>query len=114
MRTLLLSSAAILFTSAAFADDSVLASRFGNTTITKDANGNENHIYYAADGTFTGKQGTTMFKGTWKIDGSTICLTSATPIPNTPNPACAPVSTHKVGDTWTAGPYTVSLVAGIQ
>ena len=114
MRTLLLASAAILFTTAALAGDDVLASRFGNTTITKDANGNENHIYYAADGTFTGKQGAATFKGTWKIDGGTICLTSATPIPNTPNPACAPVSMHKVGETWTAGPYTVSLVAGIQ
>jgi hypothetical protein len=115
MRTLLLASAALLFTTAAFAgDDDVLASRFGNTTITKDASGNENHIYYAADGSFTGKQGTTAYKGTWKLNGGTICLTSDTPIPNTPNPVCAPVSAHKVGETWTAGPYTVSLVAGIQ
>ena len=32
----------------------------------------------------------------------------------TPNPTCVPVSAHKVGDSWSAGPYTVSLVAGIQ
>ncbi len=98
----------------ALAGDEVLASRFGNTTITKDANGTENHVYYAADHTFTAKQGATSAKGTWKIDGSTICLTFEVPVPGTPNPACAPVSDHKVGDTWSAGPYTVSLVAGIQ
>jgi hypothetical protein len=114
MRVVLLATALTFAATAAFGDDSVLASRFGNTTITKDANGTENHIYYAADHTFTGKQGNNGFKGTWKIDGGTICLTSDPAIPNTPNPACAPVSAHKVGDTWTAGPFTVSLVAGIQ
>jgi hypothetical protein len=114
MRAILLATAFAIAATAAIADDGVLASRFGNTTITKDANGNENHIYYAADHTFTGKQGANAFKGTWKIDGGTICLTADPPIPNTPNPACVPVSDHKVGDTWTAGPYTVSLVAGVQ
>jgi opacity protein-like surface antigen len=114
MRTMLLAAAfAALSVSAAYADD-VMASRFGNTTITRDASGNESHIYYAADGTFTGKQGGTSFNGTWKINGGTICLTAATAIPNTPNPACVPVSAHKVGETWSAGPYSVSLVQGIQ
>ena len=114
MRAILLATAFAIAATAAIADDGVLASRFGNTTITKDANGNETHIYYAADHTFTGKQGTNAFRGTWKIDGGTICLTADPAIPNTPNPACVPVSPHAVGDTWTAGPYTVSLVAGIQ
>jgi hypothetical protein len=115
MKTFLLSATVLALSSAAaFAGDEVLASRFGNTTITKDPAGNETHIYYNADHTFTGKQGGASFKGTWKIDGGTICLTADPAIPNTPNPACAPVSDHKVGDTWTAGPYTISLVAGIQ
>lgn len=92
----------------------VMASRYGNTTITKDAAGHETHIYYAADHTFTGKQGDAAFNGTWEIKGDTICLTAAKPIPGTPNPACAPVSAHAVGDTWTAGPYTVSIVKGVQ
>ena len=114
MRAVLLGAAlAIAAIGPALAGDEVLASRFGNTTITK-AGGVENHVYYAADHTFTAKQGATTAKGTWKIDGSTICLTFETPVPGTPNPACAPVSDHKVGDTWSAGPYTVSLVAGIQ
>lgn len=114
MRAILLAAAfATAAVSLAHADD-VMASRYGNTTITKDAAGNERHIYYAKDGTFTGKQGTQSFKGSWKIDGGTICLTSEPAIPNTPNPACAPVSAHAVGDTWQAGPYTVSIVAGVQ
>lgn len=106
-------SIAACFATTALADD-VLATRFGNTTISKDAAGNETHLYYKADGTFTGKQNGQSFKGTWKLDGGKVCLTADPPIPNTPNPVCAPVSAHKVGDTWTAGPYTISLVAGIQ
>ena len=115
MRAYALGAAMVIASvSAALAGDEVLASRFGNTTITKDAAGAEIHIYYAADHTLTGKQGTTAFKGTWKIDGGTICLTLDPALPNTPNPNCVPVSEHKVGDTWSAGPYTVSLVAGIK
>jgi hypothetical protein len=115
MRAIVLGAALLLGASVpAMAGDEVLASRFGNTTITKDAQGNENHIYYAADHTFTGKQGANAFKGTWKIDGGTICLTTDQPVPGIANPTCAPVSEHKVGDTWSAGPFTVSLVAGIR
>ena len=118
MRTILLGTAiATMIVGAATADDNVLASRFGNTTITKDAAGNETHLYYAADHTFTVKAGGQTTHGTWKIDGGTICLTYSNPavLPvGTPNPTCVPVSTHKVGDSWTAGPYSVSLVAGVQ
>jgi opacity protein-like surface antigen len=115
MRAILMASAiAVSFASAATADDGVMTTRFGNTTISKDAAGSETHLYYAADGTFRGKQGARDFKGTWKLDGATVCLTADPPIPDTPNPVCVPISAHKVGDTWTAGPYTVSLVAGIQ
>ena len=100
MRAIVLSAALLLSASVpAIAGDEVLASRFGNTTITKDAQGNETHIYYKADGTLSGKQGATSFSGTWKINGSTICLTTTPAVPNTPNPACVPVSAHKVGDT---------------
>ena len=118
MRVILMSAAiAMAMMSAAAADDSVLASRFGNTTITKDAAGNETHLYYAADHTFTVKSGGQTTNGTWKIDGGTICLTYANPaaLPaGTPNPTCVPVAAHKVGDSWKAGPYSVSLVAGVQ
>jgi len=112
MRAILLGAVALAFTTTVASAD-VMTTRIGNTTITKDAAGNENHIYYKGDGTFTAKAGTTAASGTWKIDGGNICLTFAQAVPGTPNPACAPISEHKVGDTWTAGPYTVSLVAGI-
>ncbi|MEI9888528.1 MAG: hypothetical protein WDN08_18915 [Rhizomicrobium sp.] len=116
MRAILLGAALALTTIVpALADDAaIMASRFGNTTITRDAAGTENRIYYAADGSFTGKQGAAAFKGTWKIANGTICLTADPPIPNTPNPTCAPISEHKVGESWSAGPYTIALVAGIQ
>jgi len=113
MRLILLATAFALATSAAFAGD-IMAPRYGNTVISNDGAGHETHIYYNADGTFTGKQGAQAFKGTWKIDSGNICLTSDPAIPNTPNPVCVPVAEHKVGDTWGAGPYSVSLVAGIQ
>lgn len=116
MRAAIFSAVLVLASAApALADDeAIMAARYGNTTITKDAAGTENHIYYNKDGTFGGKQGVTPIKGTWKIANGTMCLTADPPIPNTPNPTCAPISEHKVGDTWTAGPYTISLVAGIQ
>ncbi len=112
MRTLFLASAFALAATAAFAGP--LDSRFGNTTITKDAQGNETHLYYAADGTFTGKQNGQDFKGSWALNGGTVCLTFD-PVPaGVTNPTCLPVSEHKVGDSWTAGPFSISLVAGIQ
>jgi hypothetical protein len=118
MRAVLIGlGAALMLAGPALADDSVLASRFGNTTITKDASGNETRLYYSADHTVKVKAGGKETNGTWKIDGGTICLTYANPaaLPaGTPNPTCVPVSEHKVGETWSAGPYTVTLVAGIQ
>jgi len=115
MRKFLIAGAALLIAAtAAMADDDVMATRFGNTTVSKDAAGNTSKLYYNADGTFTAKQGDTSGAGTWKVTGSTICLNFSQAIPNVPNPTCLPVAAHKVGDTWTTGPYTVSLVAGIQ
>ena len=97
----------------AFADD-VMASRYGNTTVTTDASGVQSKLYYAADGTFTGKQANQTFNGTWKVDGGNICLSFAQPVPGAANPTCLPVAAHKVGDSWKAGDRTVSLVQGIQ
>ena len=114
MRAFLLGVAALALSAGiAFADD-VMASRYGNTTITTDANGVQSKLYYAADGTFTGKQGNQTFNGTWKVDGGNICLTFAQAVPGAANPTCLPVAAHNVGDTWKAGDRTVSLVQGIQ
>ena len=114
MRAIWIGLGIALLAGQALGDDGVMATRFGNTTITKDASGMERRVYYKADGTFTGKQGAVSFGGTWKLNGGMICLTVSPAMPGMPNPACAPITAHKVGDTWTAGPYTISLVAGIQ
>lgn len=116
MRILLGAVAALaLSATAAFAGDEVLASRFGNTTITTDASGMSSKIYYEADHSFTGVQGEQQLSGTWAVNGSQVCLTftSAAP-PGYPNPICTPVASHAVGETWTAGPFTVQLVEGHQ
>jgi len=93
-------------------------SRIGNTTIATDANGVESRIYYNADGTLTGKQADQEFEGTWKLDGTTICLTTDPALPDQPNPLCVPFVEHAVGDTWTVGEgaqkRTITIVAGIQ
>jgi opacity protein-like surface antigen len=124
MRAILICAAsACLLSTAALADDSVLASRFGNTTIATDVSGAQSRLYYNADHTFTAKVGpqAMTIKGTWKIDGGNVCLTyeGATNLPaNMPNPTCLPVSAHNVGDTWTTGDgamkRTVTIVKGIQ
>lgn len=114
MRQLLLGIAVLAFSSSVALADDVMASRYGNTTVTTDASGVQSKIYYNADGTFTGKQADQGFNGTWKVDGGNICLTFAQPVPGAANPTCLPVAAHKVGDSWKAGDRTVSLVQGIQ
>lgn len=113
-RILIAAALLALSTTLAFADD-VMASRYGNTTITTDASGVQTKIYYNADGTFTGVQASQKFDGTWKIDASgTLCLTFSAPVPGAPNPTCTPVAAHKIGDTWTGAGRTMTLVQGIQ
>jgi hypothetical protein len=121
MRAILAGSAAVLFASAAMADDSVIASRFGNTTIATGASGQTAKLYYNADHTFTMKTGAQSASGTWKLDGSTVCLTYSSSMPLPPgmtNPTCVPITAHAVGDTWTVGEgaqkRTITLVQGIQ
>lgn len=102
--------------SLAAAQDDVMASRYGNTTITHTDRGHELHTYYKADHTFTGKIvdiGRDV-KGTWAVNGGTLCLTYTPALPLISNPVCQPVVAHKVGDTWKAGTNTSSLVEGIK
>jgi hypothetical protein len=115
MRKVLIAAAALAFsTTFAFADD-IMATRYGNTTITTDPSGTQTKIYYAADGSFTGKQAGLDFKGTWKLDGSgKVCLTTNPTLPGYPNPICSPVAQHNVGDTWKSGNFNVTLVQGVQ
>jgi hypothetical protein len=122
MRAILMgTAAAMMLAGAAMADDSVLASRIGNTTISTGADGTVVKIYYNADHTFGGKLGAQTAGGTWVLNGNTVCLTytSPTPLPmGLTNPVCVPVTAHAVGDTWSVGTgdqkRTISLVKGIQ
>jgi hypothetical protein len=102
--------------SLALAQDDVMASRFGNTIVTHTESGHEVHMYYKPDHTFTGKVVDVDFglKGTWAVSAGTVCLTYNPPPPTVTNPVCQPVVSHGVGDTWTVGKNTVTLVKGIQ
>jgi len=114
MRTIMLAASfAALSASLTYADD-IMASRYGNTTIATDAKGVQTKIYYAAGGTFTGKQGTMNFKGTWNVADGKVCLHFDTPVPGYPEPFCPPVAAHKIGDKWKAGDRDVTLVKGVQ
>lgn len=108
-------AALALSATAAMAGDEVMASRFGNTTITTDASGQSSKIYYEGDHSFTGEQGGQQLAGTWAVNGSQVCLTFTSDAPpGYPNPICTPVASHAVGETWQAGPFTVQLVEGHQ
>jgi len=114
MRTLFLAATfAALSVSFAHAAD-VMAARYGNTTIATDPKGVETKLYYKADGTLTGKQGSLNFTGTWKVAEGKVCLHTTPSVPGMEEPFCRPVASHKVGETWTSGDRTVKLVQGIQ
>jgi opacity protein-like surface antigen len=117
MRSFLIAaSLAVLSATAAFAaDDSTIATRFGNTVVAKGTFG-EVHLYFNADHSFTGKVVSMNYglKGSWKIDGDNLCLTYDPVPPGMINPSCAPIAAHKVGESWTANGRAISLVQGIQ
>jgi hypothetical protein len=104
-------------TSFAFADD-VMANFYGNTIIAK-TDMSEVRMHYRADHTFDGTGssmiGSMGLKGIWKLDNQgQLCRTYDTPPPGVTNPLCTPWTAHKVGDTWTLGNRTITLVPGIQ
>jgi hypothetical protein len=110
-------SLAVLAVTPALADDSVMSTRYGNTEVVENTLG-EGYVYFNPDHTFTGKGNALIFhaafKGTWKIDGGTICLTYESPPPGESNPSCAPIEAHNVGDTWDSNGRKVTLVKGIK
>jgi hypothetical protein len=120
MRAFVLAAALVaLSVSAAFAGDDPMAGFYGNTAVATGGMA-DTHTYYNADHTFTLKAPAfnMEWKGTWKVDGGTLCRTYETPPPGVTNPLCTPVAAHKVGDTWTmtanGQSRTVTLVKGIQ
>jgi hypothetical protein len=118
MRSILIAVIAVaVCATSAFADDSLMAPRFGNTSISKNnKNGIEAHIYFKADHTFTGKvlRLNIALKGTWTLDGTNFCMTY-TPAPfGVKSPSCHTIAMHKLGDVWTDSDRTLSIVPGIQ
>jgi hypothetical protein len=100
-------------------DDDPMAGYYGNTTISTGGK-TEVHFVYNSDHTFILKVPAygMEFKGTWAVNGSTICFNYDTPPPGLDNPDCAPLVPHKVGDTWTLNDNgrtrTITLVKGVQ
>jgi len=123
MRKIILTAAILFAAVPAYAGDEVLASRFGNTTLTTDTSGNEVHVYYKADHTLAAKiiQGgnTTNYTGKWEVKDGNVCITydGAAPM-GEKNPTCVPAVAHNVGDKWTANVggtvRTISIVEGIH
>jgi len=92
-----------------------MASRIGNTVISRTANA-EWHFYFRAEGTLSGMEvrSNYHFTGTWTLEGGDLCVTFQPPIRWIGNPSCHPVASHQVGDTWTADGVADSLVQGMQ
>ena len=117
MRVLILGvafSAAIA--GAAFAaDEDVMAGFYGNTTVATGGMA-ETHTAYSADHSFVMKVPSfgVEFKGKWAINNGQLCRTFDSPPPGVTNPLCTPIAAHKVGDTWTMGDRTVTLIKGVQ
>ena len=95
--------------SAALAGEEMMANYFGNTVIATSQLG-ELRVHYKQDHSFIGRaegpSGAYDIRGTWKLDAQgALCRTYTTSRsdlpPGLPNPYCAPLSAHKVGDSWT-------------
>jgi hypothetical protein len=120
MRSVMLAlSLAVLSASAALAGDDVMAGYYGNTAIASGGMA-DTHTVYNADHTFDMRVPAfgMEFKGTWKLDGTTLCRTYEKTPPGVTNPFCTPVEPHKVGDSWTmtfnGKTRSITLVKGVQ
>lgn len=85
------------------ADDPIpadpMSAYYENTLISLDG-GIESFTYFKPDHTFTGKVPAYGFtyRGTWSLDGDTLCHIYDPPLPGEKNPDCGPLSLHKIGD----------------
>jgi hypothetical protein len=94
-----------LLIGAAFAGS--MEARYGNTVVATASNGTTTKVYYNADNTLTAsitpKDGAaTEAKGSWRLDGATICITADTAFGPFAAGAetCIPLQGDKVGDNW--------------
>ncbi|HUJ47827.1 MAG TPA: hypothetical protein VLV55_11895 [Rhizomicrobium sp.] len=117
MRKVLVAAAGVIGpVSLAFAQGDVMTTTYGNTVVVHTDSGHEVHIYYNADHTFTGKVVDVGFnlKGTWTVDGDTLCRIYDPVPPTVTNPVCQPIAVHNIGDNWQVGKNSATLVQGIQ
>jgi hypothetical protein len=125
-RIMALAGAALLFSSAAWADDP-MANTYGNSVNTKDeATGQTSVLLFNQDNTYTGKTTGSngqpvTYSGTWSLKdgGKTICLAPTLPAgsANAAAPSCSPLEAHNVGDSWVVTNdqnqrFDVSITAG--
>jgi hypothetical protein len=122
---LIVAAAGLLAAAPACAADDAMSGYYGNTTIsTGGAMSPEIRTHYRADHTFD-LTGSMMgmhqsFHGTWEMKGAQLCRTFVgDQPPNTTNPVCTPIATHKVGDSWSmtgadGKSRDIKLVAGVQ
>lgn len=115
MRAFAAVSIVLLFTATPALADDLMASRYGNTTITTDGKGVQAKLYYNADHTFRANMGGADYKGTWKVEDGKLCVTTETTVPGMPNPQCNPLAARHVGESWDVGNgMKATLVAGVH
>ncbi len=102
---------------AAPTEDELMASRYGNTLVIKDALGTS-RVYYNKDHTFLAASWLGDVKGHWKIENGKMCL-YAEQYPllyklKYSIPECDAIEMKKVGDKWDMNGRHYELVQGIQ
>lgn len=91
---------------AAPASAASMAARFGNTMLGKRPDGTVLKLYYNKDHTFSGEitpggsPQTFEAKGTWRLKGKDLCVTSTGPDGKPGKEVCTPLKGDKVGDKW--------------
>jgi hypothetical protein len=94
----------VCLASPAIAAEDVMSTRYGNTTVAIDVHGAESRTWYNADHTFASTQGGVQLKGTWSLEGNTLCRHYDVAPPGAPNPYCFPADKlRRVGERWTVG-----------
>ncbi len=101
----------------AASEDELMASRYGNTLVIKDALGTS-RVYYNKDHTFLAASWLGDVTGHWKIENGKMCL-YAEKYPvlyklKYSIPECDALEIKKLGDKWDMNGRHYELVAGIQ
>lgn len=91
------------------------ASRVGNTVVASDPDGTQTRLYWRPDHSFVARRPNWQSEGTWRIDGSKLCLHYDVARPGMGTDECMTTAKpQKVGDVWGMADRKVTLVAGEQ